>query len=53
MMRVEEAIRRLTNIGRTIAAKMDRTENDNRNFIALEMAINALAEKEQREDDGK
>lgn len=49
----EEAIRRLTDIGRTIAANMDKTEGNCRNFVALEMAINALVEQKRREDDGK
>lgn len=47
----DEAIRRLTDIGRTIAAKMDQTEGSHRNFIALEMAINALVAQERRDDD--
>lgn len=38
-MRTEEAVRRLTDISRTI---LHRTENDARNFIAIEMGINAL-----------
>ena len=38
-MRTEEAVRRLTDISRTI---LHRTESDARNFIALEMGINAL-----------
>ena len=38
-MTTEEAIRRLVDIGRMIKI---RTEGDQRNYIALEMAINAL-----------
>lgn len=52
-MRTEEAIRRLTDIGRTIAAQGKTTEEAGRNFIALEMAINALLEQERTNDDGK
>lgn len=43
-MRTEEAVRRLTDISRTISP---RTESDARNFIALEMGINALIVLEQ------
>ena len=52
-MRTEEAIRRLTDMGRTIAAQGMTTEEAGRNFIALEMAINALLEQERAKDDGK
>ena len=52
-MTTDEAIRRLTDIGRTIAANMDQTEGSHRNFIALEMAINALVVQKRSKDDGK
>lgn len=38
-MRTAEAVRRLNNISRTITP---RTESDARNFVALQMGINAL-----------
>ena len=52
-MSIEEAIRQLTDIGRTIAAQGKTSEETVKNFIALEMAVNALLERERREDDGK
>ncbi len=42
----DEAIRRLTDIGR-------RIEPDGNDYIALEMAVQALDEQKRREDDGK
>lgn len=52
-MSIEEAIRRLTDIGRTIAAQGKTSEEAGKNFIALEMAVNALLKRERQEDDGK
>lgn len=43
----EEAIRRLVDIGRTIKIK---TEGDERNYIALEMAVNALQNTQRVEN---
>ena len=42
----EEAIRRLTDIGR-------RIEPDGNDYIALEMAVRALWAQERSKDDGK
>lgn len=50
-MSSEEAIRRLTDIGRTIAAQGKTSEEAGKDFIALEMAIDALQEQKEAEDE--
>lgn len=45
MMSTEEAIRRLTDIGRMIAAQGKTSEESGKNFIALEMELKKAEEE--------